>query len=89
MGSAARSRYGRVNRMDEEIVEQTEENWELKVMLVGGLVGLLTGLAGAYLLVQRARKAEEMRTLSASEGIKLGLLVFGLLRQVSQLGEGK
>lgn len=75
--------------MDDEIIEQAEDNWELKVMLVGGLVGLITGLTGAYLLVQRARKTEEMRTLNASEGIKLGLLVFGLLRQVSQLGEGK
>jgi hypothetical protein len=75
--------------MNQELSEQTQENWKMKVMVIGGLMGLVTGLAAAYLLVQRAEKAQEQPLLNSSEGVKLGLLVFGLLRQVSQLGEGK
>ena len=66
-----------------------DENWKRKVMLVGGAVGLLVGLGAAYLLVQRSEREGSKPVLSLVEGIKLGLLVLGLLRQVSQLGEGK
>ena len=66
-----------------------DENWKRKVMLVGGAVGLLVGLGAAYLLVQRSEREGSKPVLNLVEGIKLGLLVLGLLRQVSQLGEGK
>jgi hypothetical protein len=45
-------------------------------------------LGAAYLLIQRAKRRAEPPNLNASEGIKLGLLVFGLLRQVAMLGGG-
>lgn len=74
--------------MDEqEIISQ--ENWKAKVFMIGGAVGLLTGLLAAYLLVQRAEKRDEKPELNAGEGVKLGVLVFGLLRQIAALGEGK
>ena len=66
-----------------------DENWKRKVMLAGGAVGLLVGLGAAYLLVQRSEREGSKPVLNLVEGIKLGLLVLGLLRQVSQLGEGK
>jgi len=72
---------------DLEIVPQ--ENWKQKVLLIGGAVGLLTGLLAAYLLVQRAEKKNQKPELNAGEGVKLGVLVFGLLRQIAVLGEGK
>ncbi len=75
--------------MDNELAASTQDSWKMKVLLVGGLVGLASGVAAAYLLVQRAEKAGEQPLLSSSEGVKLGILVFGLLRQVAQLGEGK
>lgn len=73
----------------DELTVTTQDNWKMKILVVGGLIGLVSGLAAAYLLVQRAEKAGEQPLLSSGEGVKLGLLVFGLLRQVSQLGEGK
>lgn len=65
-----------------------EENtgWVAQVLVIGGVVGALTGLGAAYLLVQRAKKRGGSPNLSAFEGVKLGLLIFGLLRQVSLLG---
>ena len=70
-----------------EMVE-IETPWAGQVLVIGAVVGALTGLAGAYLLIQRAKRRAEPPNLNASEGIRLGLLVFGLLRQVAMLGSG-
>ncbi len=64
------------------------ENWRTKTLLLGGIIGAVVGLSAAYLLIQRAEKEQGKVQMNAGEGIKLGLLVLGLLRQVAQLGEG-
>ncbi len=69
-------------------VEELDTSWTGQVMVIGAVVGALTGLGAAYLLIQRAKKRAERPNLNASEGIRLGLLVFGLLRQVALLGSG-
>jgi hypothetical protein len=71
-----------------ELIEM-DTSWAGQVLVIGAVVGAITGLAGAYLLIQRAKKRSEPPNLNASEGIKLGLLVFGLLRQVALLGSGE
>ncbi len=78
---------------DKVIVEavqpvEMDTSWTSKVLVIGAVVGAFTGLGAAYLMIQRARKRAEPPNLNASEGIKLGLLVFGLLRQVAMLGSG-
>ncbi len=70
-----------------EMVE-IDTSWAGQVLAIGAAVGALTGLLGAYLLIQRAKRRAEPPNLNASEGIRLGLLVFGLLRQVALLGSG-
>jgi len=75
--------------MDEQEIEVLQDNWKMRVMIIGGVVGVLTGLGAAYLLIKRAEREETTPELSAGEGVKLGLLVLGLLRQVTQLGDGK
>ena len=76
-------------KMENEMAVQTQDQWKNKVLLIGGAVGLLTGVAVAYLLVQRSEKAGSTALLNSSEGVKLGLLVLGLLRQITQLGDTK
>lgn len=63
------------------------DNWKPKLLIGGVVIGALTGLLAAYLLAQRAEANGSKLKMSAGEGVKLGLLVFGLLRQVTQLGE--
>jgi len=75
--------------MEEELEIIPEDNWKPKVLVIGGVIGLLTGLLAAYLMIQRAEKDETKPELSAGEGVKLGVLVLGLLRSVAMLGEGK
>jgi hypothetical protein len=74
--------------MSEERDERAGSNWKSKTLLAGAVLGALVGLGAAYLLVQRAESEDGEMHMGAGEGVKLGLLVFGLLRQVAQLGEG-
>ena len=61
-------------------------NWKVKALIIGGLVGALTGLGASYIMVQRS---EEPPEIGASDGIKLGLLLLGLVRAVGDLGSAK
>lgn len=65
------------------------DSWKTRVFAVGALVGALTGLAGAYLLVRKAEARGTAPQLDAGEGIRIGVLVMGLLRQVAMIADGK
>ena len=56
-------------------------------LLLGALIGAFTGLIAAMLLNRRAESGEKESALTAGEGMKLGVLVFGLLRAIASLGD--
>ena len=58
-----------------------------KTLLLGTLIGAVTGLLAAVLLQRRVEKSERETALTTGEGLKLGVLVFGLLRAIASLGE--
>ena len=58
-----------------------------KTLIMGALIGALTGLFAAVLLQRRAEKTGTDITISAGEGLQLGMLVVGLLRSISSLGD--
>jgi gas vesicle protein len=58
-----------------------------RLLLGGALVGAVIGLIAAMLINRRAEKNESETAITAGEGIKLGVLVFGLLRAISSLGD--
>ena len=60
-----------------------------RTLLFGALIGAFTGLVAAMLLNRRAKKNETETALTAGEGMKLGVLVFGLLRAIASLGDEK
>ena len=60
-----------------------------KTLIFGALVGAVTGLIAASLLNRRADSKEAGTALTAGEGMKLGVLVFGLLRAIASLGDEK
>jgi hypothetical protein len=60
-----------------------------KILLAGALIGALTGLAGAMMLLRRSESTGEETHITAGDGMKLGVMVFGLLRAISSLGEEK
>jgi hypothetical protein len=71
------------------VVPDTDQMWKPKTLAIGAVVGALTGLAGAYLLVRRAEAAGTRPQLDPGEGIRISLLVMGLLRQVALISDGK
>jgi len=71
--------------MSEETMEiTTVENWKPKVLVIGGVIGAAVGITAAYLLIQRSED-ESPPDISVGEGVKLGVLVFGLLRSITNL----
>jgi hypothetical protein len=60
-----------------------------KVLLFGALIGAATGLVAAAMLQRRAERTGSEISLSAGEGIQLGVMVMGLLRAVAALGDNE
>jgi len=58
-----------------------------KIIFLGALIGAVTGLVAALLLTRRAEKNERETAITSGEGLKLGVLIFGLLRAISSLGD--
>jgi gas vesicle protein len=58
-----------------------------KTLLFGALLGAVTGLIAASLLQRRAEKTGSELAITSGDGMKLGVLVFGLLRAIASLGD--
>ena len=58
-----------------------------KTLLFGTLLGALTGLVAAMMLHRNAERNEKATAITSGEGMKLGMLVFGLLRAIASLGD--
>lgn len=71
--------------MEEKSLSTESSQWRTKTLAAGVFIGALVGLGAAYLLVQKADREQGKLTVGTGEGIKLGLMVLGLLRQISLL----
>lgn len=58
-----------------------------RTLLLGALLGAVTGLVAAMLLNRRAQEEGTELSLTAGDGMKLGVMVIGLLRAIASLGE--
>ena len=58
-----------------------------RIIFLGLILGAATGLIAAVLLNQRAEKEGRTTAMTAGEGLKLGVLLLGLLRAIGSLGE--
>ena len=58
-----------------------------RTLLLGALLGAITGLVAAMLLNRRAQEEGTELALTAGDGMKLGVMVIGLLRAIASLGE--
>jgi hypothetical protein len=74
------------NHSDEEMID---DSWKTKTLVIGGLVGLLTGLGAAYLLTRQAERSGTTLSITPGKGVQLGVVLAGLLRSITSLGEQK
>lgn len=63
-----------------------EEQNKTRIYLAGTIVGALTGLGIAFVMVKRAEETGEPLQFGTREGLTLGVSLLGLLRQVGKLG---
>ncbi len=60
-----------------------------RTLLTGALIGAFTGLIAAMLLSRRAERDKKSTAITAGDGMKIGVLIFGLLRAIASLGDDK
>ena len=60
-----------------------------KTIIIGTLAGAAVGLAGALLLNRKAEETGTEIAVSTGDGMRLGVMIIGLLRAVAALGEEK
>jgi hypothetical protein len=77
--------------MDENAIialeEHPDDSWKAKTLVIGGVVGMLTGLGAAYLLTKRAEQKGTPLSIGPGKGVQLGVMLAGLLRSILSLGE--
>ena len=69
--------------MNQEIQER-QQNSNLYILL-GAIIGAITGAGAGYLLVKRIEEGEELQ-ITAGDGIKIGGSIIAFLRQISTMG---
>lgn len=53
-------------------------------LIIGSLLGAITGLFAAFLMVRRAEENETSIPVTTGEGFRLGMLVIGFLREIAK-----
>ncbi len=69
------------------VEEQADNSWKVKTLVIGGVLGLLTGLGAAYLLTRRAEQTGTKLAVTPGKGVQLGVMIAGVLRSILSLGE--
>ena len=70
--------------MTDEI--QEGQNNSYLYILIGAILGAITGAGAGYMLSKRIDEGEDLQ-LTAGDGIKVGTSLIALFRQISNLGQ--
>jgi len=65
-----------------------DTNWKQKALVLGGVIGALMGVGVAYFLVRKSEETEGGMKFGTGEGVRLGLILANLFRQVAKLSDG-
>ena len=64
---------------------ENDSNFKRNAVLVGGVIGALVGVVAANMLVKEVQEGDNQDALTPAKGFQLGMLVLGLLRQITNL----
>jgi hypothetical protein len=62
-----------------------EQKSKVTTMVISGIVGAAVGVLAALIMIKQAEKQQKQIQLSPSDGVKLGLGVFTLLRLIADM----
>lgn len=68
-----------------EITASESGDWRPKIFIIFGISGALVGLLAAYLFIQNTEDSEETPHFTAGKGLRVGLLLLGLIRNIADL----
>lgn len=71
---------------DNALVQSTRDARIKKTLIIGAVLGACVGVTAAYVFIHNL-KDEQQPSITPGDGVKLGALVFGLLRSIASLGE--
>jgi hypothetical protein len=67
---------------------EKQENWQMKVLITGGVVGAVIGLVTSWLLVRTSREVRGgPPAITTGDAIKVGVTTIGLVRAIASLGD--
>ena len=67
-------------------MEKNEQ--KILIYILGGTIGLLTGLAAAALLIKNQEEFPEKKAIiNSKDGMKIGFSLASILKQVAELGK--
>lgn len=77
------------NRLNHEIASMEDrEDWQMRVLVTGGLIGACVGLLTSWLLVRTSRGVRGgPPAISTGDAIKVGVTTIGLVRAIAALGD--
>jgi gas vesicle protein len=64
-------------------------NWKTQTLIIGTVVGAITGAVSALLLVRHAEETQTTPQITANDGVKIGMGAMGLVRMIGDLGKNK
>ncbi len=62
-------------------------NWKTIILLIGGGIGLLSGLVGAYLVIKKREESGNTLKLTSGDGARIGMGIVTVLKMISDSGK--
>ncbi|MEL7591311.1 MAG: hypothetical protein AAGU17_08470 [Anaerolineaceae bacterium] len=66
---------------------ENDNKWKSTIFLVSGGIGLLTGLAAAYLIVKKREETGDTVKLTTGDGARIGMGIVTLLKMIADSGK--
>jgi hypothetical protein len=65
-------------------IDPSEPDYRIRVLAIGAVLGAAVGLLSAYLYLQNLEE-DETPNVTAGQGVKIGVLLLGLVRNIADL----
>ena len=61
------------------------DNWKTRILVIGSVLGLISGLGAAYIIIRRSEEAQQKPQLTTGDGVKIGMGLAGVFKLISDV----